>query len=217
MQTMGNQHTHSSRRHTPRHRTGAGAGAGAPRATERLDVVGVRESRIDSPLGSMCVFQREGSVVALEFEGRRRVCVDRLERRFGRIQIEAVTPAPALARSFADYFGGNVAALDAVPVDVAGGPFERRVWRALRGIPAGRPMSYGALAKKLGRPTAARAVGRAAGANPVAVIIPCHRVVGASGSLTGYAGGLERKRRLLDHEAAHGMDRHERWTAKPRA
>jgi methylated-DNA-[protein]-cysteine S-methyltransferase len=99
-----------------------------------------------------------------------------------------------------EYFAGRRRDFD-LPLSPAGTPFELEVWRALREIPYGQTVSYGALAASLGRPDAARAVGAANGRNPIAVIIPCHRVIGANGSLTGYGGGLERKRLLLDLEA----------------
>lgn len=100
------------------------------------------------------------------------------------------------------YFQGEFAIIDSLSVDVGGTPFQRAVWRALRAIPAGRTMSYAELARHIGRPSAVRAVGRANGANPISVVVPCHRLVGTNGSLTGYGGGLERKRWLLAHEAA---------------
>ena len=100
------------------------------------------------------------------------------------------------------YFAGESGAIDGIEVATAGTEFQQTVWRALRAIPPGRPISYGELARRIGRPKAVRAVGFANGANPISVIIPCHRLVGADGSLTGYGGGLARKRWLLDHEAA---------------
>jgi methylated-DNA-[protein]-cysteine S-methyltransferase len=107
--------------------------------------------------------------------------------------------AAALRRYFA---GDDLHALDGLAVETGGTPFQRRVWRALRDIPAGSTTSYGVLARRLGVPSAARAVGLANGANPVGVVVPCHRVIGADGALTGYGGGLERKRWLLAHEGA---------------
>ncbi|MGX1757114.1 methylated-DNA--[protein]-cysteine S-methyltransferase [Streptomyces lydicus] len=97
------------------------------------------------------------------------------------------------------YFRGELTTFD-LPLALRGTPFQRRVWAALGTIPYGETLSYGQLAERLGVPTAARAVGLANGRNPVGIIIPCHRVVGANGSLTGYGGGLDRKRRLLDFE-----------------
>jgi O-6-methylguanine DNA methyltransferase len=100
------------------------------------------------------------------------------------------------------YFDGDARALDSVPVDLTGTEFQREVWAALRTIPPGRTLSYGDLAKKIGRPTAVRAVGAANGANPVSLVVPCHRVIAADGTLCGYGWGLERKRWLLAHEGA---------------
>jgi methylated-DNA-[protein]-cysteine S-methyltransferase len=105
-----------------------------------------------------------------------------------------------LSEMISRYFAGDIAAIDQIPVETGGTPFQRDVWHALRDIPCGSTISYGALAKRIGHPDAVRAVGTANGANPVAVVLPCHRVIGADGSLTGYGGGLERKRWLLDHE-----------------
>ncbi|WP_326953218.1 MULTISPECIES: methylated-DNA--[protein]-cysteine S-methyltransferase [unclassified Amycolatopsis] len=101
-----------------------------------------------------------------------------------------------------EYFAGQRHEFE-VPLTFVGTPFQQRVWAALRDIPYGSTTSYGELADRLGQPTASRAVGLANGKNPVSIIVPCHRVVGASGSLTGYGGGLERKRYLLDFEQEH--------------
>ena len=105
-----------------------------------------------------------------------------------------------LTTAISNYFEGNLSAIDTLPVETGGTPFQQEVWRALRTIPCGTTTSYGKLAENIGRPTAVRAVGLANGANPVSVVVPCHRVIGANGSLTGYGGGIERKRWLLDHE-----------------
>jgi len=104
------------------------------------------------------------------------------------------------ASAIAAYFDGDMHALDFIPVATQGTAFQQCVWQALRFIPAGQTISYGELAIRLGKPAAVRAVGLANGANPIGVVVPCHRVVGANGSLTGYGGGLERKRWLLNHE-----------------
>lgn len=113
------------------------------------------------------------------------------------------SPSPA-GRALEAYFGGELAAIDAVAVQTGGTEFQREVWAGLRRIPVGRTVSYGALAASLGRPKATRAVGLANGSNPISIIVPCHRVIGADSSLTGYGGGLERKRWLLAHEGANG-------------
>ena len=109
----------------------------------------------------------------------------------------------ATAAELAAYFAG-ARRVFTVPLDPAGTPFQRRVWEALRSIPYGKTASYGAIAAQIGNPRAARAVGMANHCNPIPILIPCHRVVGAGGELTGYAGGLEIKRRLLELEADHG-------------
>jgi methylated-DNA-[protein]-cysteine S-methyltransferase len=108
--------------------------------------------------------------------------------------------APGPRAALEAYFSGQLDALDLLAVEMGGTPFQREVWAALRAIPAGETMTYGALATRIGRPSAVRAVGLANGANPVGVVVPCHRVIGADATLTGYAGGLERKRWLLRHE-----------------
>jgi methylated-DNA-[protein]-cysteine S-methyltransferase len=112
--------------------------------------------------------------------------------------------APSAAREALEaYFEGQVAAIESVRTLARGTAFQLLVWSALREIPAGSTLSYGALAAKIGRPAAVRAVGAANGANPIPVVVPCHRVIGADSSLTGFGGGLERKRWLLAHERVH--------------
>jgi O-6-methylguanine DNA methyltransferase len=105
-------------------------------------------------------------------------------------------------KALSAYFDGDVRALDAVPVDLIGTEFQLEVWAGLRKIPAGRTLSYGDLAQKLGHPRAFRAVGAANGANPVSLVVPCHRVIASDGTLGGYGWGLERKKWLLEHEGA---------------
>jgi methylated-DNA-[protein]-cysteine S-methyltransferase len=104
--------------------------------------------------------------------------------------------------ALAAYFAGEIGALDRIEVRTGGSAFQQKVWRALRTLPAGRTTSYGRLAARIGAPKAVRAVGAANGANPVSVVVPCHRLIGANGRLTGYGGGLDRKRWLLAHEGA---------------
>jgi methylated-DNA-[protein]-cysteine S-methyltransferase len=105
-----------------------------------------------------------------------------------------------LSAAISNYFAGDLGVIDRLPVQTGGTEFQKEVWHALREIPCGTTTSYGELARRIGRPAAVRAVGLANGANPVAVVVPCHRVIGSNGSLTGYGGGIERKRWLLDHE-----------------
>src|SRR5262249_24110328 len=117
-------------------------------------------------------------------------------------RLESVRNAINLTRAISRYFAGELSAIDALPVETGGTPFQRDVWSALRNIPCGRTISYAQLAAIIGRPKAVRAVGLANGSNPIGVVVPCHRVIGADGSLTGYGGGIERKRWLLRHEGA---------------
>lgn len=117
---------------------------------------------------------------------------------------EAGDPLQACA-VFEAYFKGELTAIDALPLSAKGTVFQHEVWTALRKIPAGETTTYSALAKQIGRPKAVRAVGAANGANPIPIIVPCHRVIGASGRLVGYAGGLDWKRGLLAHEGAPGF------------
>ncbi len=155
-----------------------------------------------SPLGPVAVASDGRALVALDFCSPERMAA-RLRARFGDgVAIREVQDPLGLTARASAYFAGDLGALAAVPVDGGGTAFQRRVWAALRDIPAGGTESYSALAARLGMPRASRAVGLANGRNPIAIAVPCHRVVGADGSLTGYAGGIERKRWLLAHERA---------------
>lgn len=116
------------------------------------------------------------------------------------IDLQTVTQPNEVIRAMANYFTGDIKAIDSLKVAHFGSPFQKQVWQALRTIPAGTTTSYGELAKQLGKPQASRAVGMANHHNPIAIVVPCHRVIGKNKKLTGYAGGLERKQWLLDHE-----------------
>ena len=119
-----------------------------------------------------------------------------------RFVLRAAPNPGGASRALAAYFEGELAAIDALVVADIGTPFQRQVWRGLRKIPCGKTLSYAELAGRISHPTAVRAVGLANGANPIGVVVPCHRVIGANGTLTGYGGGLHRKRWLLAHERA---------------
>jgi len=163
-----------------------------------------RLDRATTPIGvALLVTDEESRLCALDWEEFESRLSRMLRRSYGPVAIEA-GPAPAgTRRALGDYFAGAVYALDAIPWRIVGTPFQRAVWQALPDIPAGETESYGALAARLGTPKAVRAVGAANGANPISLVLPCHRVIGADGSLTGYGGGLGRKRWLLAHEQKH--------------
>ena len=159
--------------------------------------------RVPSPIGTLLLVSDGKALRALDFDDHEPRMAHLLERRYGR----AVTLTPArdpggAATLIGAYLAGDLAAVERIPVRTDGTAFQERVWAALRAIPAGETITYGTLAARLGQPTATRAVGLANGANPVAIVVPCHRVIGAGRKLTGYGGGLERKRWLLDHERA---------------
>ena len=157
--------------------------------------------RLTSPVGDLAAFTHEGALCALSFVDGRYDPLAVLGTRFGPVHTRDADPLDVTGR-FRDYFRGQLDALDALPVDTGGTPFQRRVWEVLRTIPAGTTLSYLEVARRVGAEEAVRAVGAANGANPVAIVIPCHRVIGANGRLVGYGGGLDRKRWLLAHENA---------------
>jgi methylated-DNA-[protein]-cysteine S-methyltransferase len=158
---------------------------------------------LDSPIGPVHVVTDGRALCALELGPREARLLPLLRTRFGTdLALREADDPLGLAGRVRAWFAGDLAALDGAPVDGGGTPFQRRVWAALRLIPPGETTTYGALAAALGVPGGARAVGLANGRNPVAIAVPCHRVIGADGRLTGYAGGLDRKRWLLEHERA---------------
>jgi len=159
--------------------------------------------RVATPLGQMLVLtdgqQRLRAVDWKDYEDRMHTL---LRRQYGKgaVQVAEAVQASEARRALEAYFEGVVDAIDRLPVALGGTDFQRQVWQALRGIEAGRTVSYGGLAARIERASAVRAVGLANGANPIGIVVPCHRVIGADASLTGYGGGLERKRWLLEHE-----------------
>jgi O-6-methylguanine DNA methyltransferase len=142
----------------------------------------------------------DGALHALDFDGYEPRMRRLLRDHYGEIELKKGSAPDSLVRKLDAYFAGEIAALEDVTVATGGTAFQREVWQALRSIPAGETRSYGQIATAIGCAGASRAVGAANGANPVAIVVPCHRVIGANGTLTGYGGGLERKRWLLDHE-----------------
>ena len=158
--------------------------------------------RLDSPAGPVVLIASETGLVVVDFGEPEDRLWRMLERRFGSVQPVPATDPLGATSALRAYLAGRLDAIDALPVDAGGTPFQRACWAALRTIPAGTTWSYRRLAAEIGRPSAVRAVGLANGANPVGIVVPCHRVIGANGSLTGYGGGIERKRWLLEHEGA---------------
>ena len=154
---------------------------------------------VASPIGPLTIAERSGRVCLVHFgpDGRD---VDTCLQRWYPDDERVRTPIDSVRDMLQRYFAGDCRALDAVPVELNGTPFQRKVWNALREIPAGSTLSYADVARRIGQPRAVRAVGAANGANPVAVIVPCHRVIGSNGTLTGYGGGLDRQQWLLAHE-----------------
>jgi methylated-DNA-[protein]-cysteine S-methyltransferase len=160
--------------------------------------------RIPSPIGDLWAFVHQGALVALDFEESRvRQTLAALTRRLGLTAFRDADDALDLRERFHAYFDERDPwALAEIPVDAGGTPFQQAVWTTLRSIPPGTTRSYGDVARHIGSPGAVRAVGAANGANPVPIVIPCHRVVRTGGALGGYGGGIERKTWLLSHERA---------------
>ena len=157
---------------------------------------------LDTPIGrALLVTDDEGALRAFHWDDHEDHLHRWLRSHYGADVSLRTGCAPGAVRDAVEaYFAGELTRIDAIPCRAAGTPFQQSVWAALRAIPVGRTTSYGALAAALGAPKATRAVGLANGSNPIGVIVPCHRVIGANGSLTGYGGGLHRKRWLLAHE-----------------
>jgi methylated-DNA-[protein]-cysteine S-methyltransferase len=173
---------------------------------ERSSTLEIAE--LASPLGALRAAFRDRRLCSLAFTEHWHVAERALQRRFGPIE-RAPAPAAARLRECLDaYFAGDLGALDAVEIDPGGTPFQQAVWAALRRVPAGRTTTYSELARGIGAPTAVRAVGAANGANPIWLVIPCHRAIGSDGRLVGYAGGLERKHWLLVHEGSREPQSH---------
>ncbi len=172
------------------------------KSREKLELL---VDRIATPTGEMVLMaDRDGNLRMIEWPDQGSRLQRQLDRQFGK---GMVTLVPArdpggLSSAMRRYFKGDLSVLDKLPVKAEGTPFQESVWKALRKIKCGTTISYAELARRIGRPKAVRAVGLANGQNPVGVVVPCHRVIGSNGSLTGYGGGLPRKKWLLEHEGA---------------
>lgn len=157
---------------------------------------------VPSEIGAIVVAARDGKLVSLDFDDCRDRMLALLAIRDDSPNLVSSRDPFGISSCIAAYLAGDIAAVDSIDVDCGGTPFQEQVWSALRAIPAGATMTYGALARALGRPAAARAVGAANGRNPISIVVPCHRLVGSDGALVRYGGGLHRKQWLLRHEGA---------------
>ncbi len=161
--------------------------------------------RMPSPVGELLIVTTGQAVQFLDYVDYESRMHTLLRSRYGDAYTLRDADDPLELRSrLQAYFAGQYQAVDDIPVETGGTPFQQAVWLALRTIPAGQTATYGQQAARIGNPAATRAVGRTNGLNPIAIILPCHRVIGANGTLTGYAGGLERKAWLLHHEGWRG-------------
>ena len=167
------------------------------------EVLQLHMSRIQTPIREMLIAaDHDGNLRAIDWTDHEVRMRQLLRLHYGEhgFWLESSCSPNDLTDAIGRYFAGELETINALPVRTGGTPFQREVWRALREIPCGTTISYAQLAQRIGHPGAVRAVGLANGANPVGVVVPCHRVIGSDGSLTGYGGGIERKRWLLDHE-----------------
>jgi len=170
------------------------------------DVLQLLIDRIDTPIGELLLVTDDGGKLrALDWADYEDRMLRLLRLHYGKngFKLEPARNPHGLTDKINSYFAGDVEAIDEITVQTAGTAFQRSVWNELRNIPGGSAISYGKLAEQIARPKAVRAVGLANGSNPIGIVVPCHRVIGSNGSLTGYGGGLERKRWLLEHERKH--------------
>ena len=155
---------------------------------------------LESPLGLIDIITDGRTVRAVDFRSHELRMIELMRRYLGPVELRPATTTSDATSRLIDYFAGDVAAVEALKVTMTGTAFQQRVWAALLTIPSGITRTYQQIAEQIGSRKACRAVGLANGANPIAIVVPCHRVIGANQTLTGYGGGLERKRWLLQHE-----------------
>ena len=174
----------------------------AKRTPEPLEF---KVDRLATPVGELLIVaDAEGRLRTVDWtdhEARMRRLLDRYYGK-GRYTLEAARDPGGLTKAMRAYFKGDIDAIDKLPVETTGTDFQRSVWRSLRKIRRGKTISYAELACRIGKPRAIRAAGLANGQNPISIVVPCHRVIGSNGTLTGYGGGLPRKKWLLEHEGA---------------
>lgn len=170
------------------------------------EILRLLKDQFETPLGqAMIAVDHQGNLRALDWADYTDRMLNLLRLHYGRngFYLEKGRNPDGISDTLTSYFAGELSSIDTVPTLTSGTPFQTEVWRSLREIPCGLTISYGQLAERIGRPNAARAVGLANGSNPISIVVPCHRVIGSGGSLTGYGGGIERKRWLLHHEQEH--------------
>ncbi len=158
--------------------------------------------KIESPIGPMLLLAQNGVLIGLEFDDQPDRVARDLRLRFGAVELVPTKNPFGFSDRIRAYFAGDMGAIEGIPTDGGGTEFQKRVWAELKRIPCGVTISYGELATRLGDKNAMRAVGLANGRNPISIVVPCHRVIGANGSMTGYGGGIKRKEWLLRHEGA---------------
>ncbi|MFP6781319.1 MAG: methylated-DNA--[protein]-cysteine S-methyltransferase [Gammaproteobacteria bacterium] len=159
--------------------------------------------KMKSPIGEIRIISDGENLRALDFEDYNDRMEKLLKRHYGDYKLEPMKNPNGVSEIMERYFGGELDAIDDVKVAANGTQFQSAVWHQLRNVPLGKTWSYGELARRIGKPKASRAVGLANGSNPIAIVVPCHRIIGANGSLTGYGGGMERKQWLLVHEGVN--------------
>ena len=155
---------------------------------------------VHTPIDALTLAAKDGRLCLLHFGSREAPVRQQLHRWYPGDSIEHRPDPAGAATALAKYFSGQLDAIETIEVELNGTPFQQRVWQALRTVRAGRTASYAEIASSIGSLAAVRAVGAANGANPVAIVVPCHRIIGSNGTLTGYGGGLKRKEWLLRHE-----------------
>jgi len=155
---------------------------------------------LESPIGRLVLVFDAGRLCALDYADSHGRMTRLLQRRYYRFRLGAASNPPGVIQQLRAYLGGKLNAIDSIQVDPGGTAFQQKVWETLRTIPPGTTRTYRDVAEQIGRPNAWRAVGRANALNPISIVLPCHRLIGTTGALTGYAGGLERKHWLLRHE-----------------
>ena len=169
---------------------------------KQYHAISILSDHIETPLGTMLLLARDGKMIGLEFDDQPERVARDLRLRFGSAERFPADNPNGFSDRIRDYFAGDMTAIANIPTDGGGTEFQRLVWEELKRIPCGVTISYGELATRLGDKNLMRAVGLANGRNPISIVVPCHRVIGADGSLTGYGGGLRRKEWLLKHEGA---------------